>query len=76
MRHNLGAVQIEAGKYEDAVTTFEEDLRVLPKNGWAQHGLKLAYEKLEDQAKADEMKALLAKSWATADVEINTSRIK
>lgn len=76
VRHNLGAVQIEAGEYEDAIATFEEDLKVLPKNGWAQHGLKLAYQKMNEQVKVRQMEALLQKSWATADVDIETSRIK
>ena len=76
VRHNLGAVQIEAGEYEDAVTTFEEDLKVLPKNGWAQHGLKLAYKKMDNQEMVQQMDALLQNSWATADVNIETSRIK
>lgn len=76
VRHTLGAVQIEAGKYADAVKTFEEDLRILPKNGWAQHGLRLAYQKLNDQKKVKELEAQIADSWATADVEITTSRIK
>lgn len=76
VRHHLGAIQIEAGKYEDAIKTYQEDLKQLPKNGWAQHGLKLAYEKLNNKQKANEMKQLIAKSWATADVKIETSRIK
>lgn len=33
VRHNLGAVQIEAKKYRDAVQTFHEDLEEYPKNG-------------------------------------------
>ncbi|CAM3593068.1 hypothetical protein FSS13T_16190 [Flavobacterium saliperosum S13] len=76
VRHHLGAVQIEAGHYEDAIKTYEEDLKRLPKNGWAHHGLKLAYEKLHNKAKAAEMEQLLSKSWATADLKITTSRIK
>ena len=76
VRHTLGAVQIEAGSYADAVKTFEEDLIVLPRNGWAQHGLKLAYEKMENLPKVKQMEASLKESWATADVEIETSRIK
>lgn len=67
IQSGLWQVQIEAGNYADAVKTFEEDLIVLPRNGWAQHGLKLAYEKME---------ANLKESWATADVEIEISRIK
>lgn len=76
VRHHLGAIQIEAGRYEDAIKTFEEDLKRLPKNGWAHHGLKLAYQKLNNKAKVQEMEKLIAKSWATADVKITTSRIK
>jgi tetratricopeptide (TPR) repeat protein len=76
VRHHLGAIQIEAGKYDDAIKTYEEDLKRLPKNGWAHHGLKLAYEKLNNRAKVKEMERLIAKSWATADVKITTSRIK
>ena len=76
VRHHLGAVQIEAGKYDDAVKTYQEDLKLFRNNGWAQHGLKLAYQKLNNPTKVKEMDALLAKSWATADVEITTSRIK
>lgn len=76
VRHNLGAVQIEAGNYIDAVKTFEEDLINLPRNGWAQHGLKLAYQMMEDREKVRQVEAELMESWATADVEITTSRIK
>lgn len=76
VRQILGAIQIEAGKYEEAVKTFEEDLKILPKNGWAQHGLKLAYQKMDEQEKVRQMDELLKDSWATADVVIETSRSK
>ncbi|PWA06308.1 tetratricopeptide repeat protein [Flavobacterium laiguense] len=76
VRHHLGAVQIEAGKYQDAVKTLEADLMRLPKNGWAHHGLQLAYEKMNNKTKAKEIEKLIEKSWATADIKITTSRIK
>ena len=76
VRHHLGAIQIEAGKYNDAIKTYQDDLKKFRNNGWAQQGLKLAYEKLNNPAKAKEMDALLVKSWAYADVKIATSRIK
>lgn len=76
VRHNLGAVQIEAGNYADAVTIYEEDLQNFPKNGWAQHGMKLAYQKMDDRDNVRLMEAHLKESWATADVVIETSRIK
>lgn len=70
------AAQIEAGKYADAVTTFKEDLKVLPKNGWAQHGLKLAYLKMDDRVNVRQMEAQLKDFWVSADVFIKSSRIK
>ena len=76
VRHTLGAVQIEAGKYEDAVTTFEEDLKILPKNGWAQHGLKLAWQKMDNREQVKTIEAQLKNTWANADISIATSRIK
>lgn len=76
VRHHLGAVQIEDGKYAAAVVTYQQDLKQFKNNGWAQHGLLLAYQKMRDAAKAKEMEALLAKSWATSDITITTSRIK
>jgi tetratricopeptide (TPR) repeat protein len=76
VRHNLGAVQIEAEKYEDAIQTFNEDLERLPKNGWALHGLKQAYLKLDDKKKVDEIKTQLHAAWSTADIRLTTARIK
>jgi tetratricopeptide (TPR) repeat protein len=76
VRHHLGAVQIEAKKYEDAINTFEEDLIRLPKNGWALHGLKLAYTNLDNQNKINEINERLKTIWATADIKLSSSRIK
>lgn len=76
VRHHLGAVQIEAGKFQDAIATYKEDLKRLPKNGWAQHGMRLAYENLNDQANVKNIEKQLAQSWKGADIEINSSRIK
>jgi tetratricopeptide (TPR) repeat protein len=76
VRHHLGAVQIEAEKYEEAIKTFEEDFIRLPKNGWALHGLKLAYTNLDNQNKINEINERLKTIWATADIKLSSSRIK
>ncbi len=76
VRHHLGAVQVEAQQYHEAVNTFEEDLERLPKNGWALHGLRRAYEGLNDKTKVEEMNTALETIWASASVELNGSRIK
>lgn len=75
-RHHLGAIFIEAGKYNEAIKVYEEDLKQFPKNGWAYHGMKLAYQKLNNKAKAAEMDKLINDAWANADVKITASRIK
>ncbi|MDX8338842.1 hypothetical protein SLH46_06595 [Draconibacterium sp. IB214405] len=76
VRHHLGAVQIEAQNYRDAIDTYREDLAVLPRNGWALHGMKLAYNKLGNAAKEAEIEKQLTDIWATADLQITSSRIK
>lgn len=76
VRHHLGAIQIEAGLYNDAVSTYKEDLLRLPKNGWALHGLKLAYENLNKQDKVKEVELLRKQSWENADIVLTASRVK
>lgn len=76
VRHHLGAVQIEAELYNDAVQTYKDDLVKLPKNGWALHGLKLAYEKLDDQNMVEQIDMQIKESWSTADIQLTSSRIK
>lgn len=76
VRHHLGAIQIEAGLYNDAVSTYKEDLLRLPKNGWALHGLKLAYENLNNQDKVKEVELLRKQSWENADIVLTASRVK
>jgi len=57
--------------YHDAIITYHEDLAKLPKNGWAHHGLKLAYQGLNDSENITKMDEALAKSWEHADFEIH-----
>ncbi len=71
IRHHLGVAQIKAELYNEAIDTYKEDLERLPKNGWAHHGLKLAYNKLNDSANESKMEHLIEKSWVDADFEIN-----
>jgi len=76
VRHHLGAIQIEAGLFNEAVRTYKEDLIRLPKNGWALHGLKLAYEKLNNHDMVKEVEVQRKQSWENADIVLSTSRIK
>ena len=76
IRHNLGDVLIKNKQYHKAIAIYQDDLKRLPRNGWAQHGLKLAYEKLGDNDNVAKMEEALQKSWSTADVELIGSKVK
>ena len=70
IRHHLGAIQLRAGLYQDAIITYTEDLKRLPKNGWAHHGLKQAYEQLGDSDNLNKINALIDHSWKDADIKL------
>ncbi len=76
VRHHLGAVLVEAGRFPEAVDVFEQDLNIYPRNGWALHGLRSAYEGMDDQSSVASVDARLQPAWAYADVELTSSRIK
>ncbi|HSD09080.1 hypothetical protein [Flavobacterium sp.] len=75
VRHHLGVVLIDAGKYNDAIKIYEEDLKTFPNNGWALKGLMNAHEKLNDQKRYEEVKTRFNEAWKYADIEITSSRI-
>lgn len=76
VRHHLGAVLVDAGHYREAIGVYEQDLLTFPKNGWALHGLQLAYRGLEDQTQVAALSTRIADAWSTADVELEGSRVK
>ncbi|NJB86730.1 tetratricopeptide (TPR) repeat protein [Lewinella marina] len=75
VRHHLGAVLLEAGRFADAARVYEEDLLTFPRNGWALRGLQTAYEGMGETAKARGAAEQLEKAWATADIALTASRI-
>ena len=74
VRHELGALQLEAGDALGAEATYRADLALMPENGWALLGLAAA---LRDQRRDDEAAAVQARfetAWQHADVRITSSR--
>ncbi len=69
-RHHLGKVLILNGQKRLAIKTYQEDLNRLPKNGWAYHGMMLAYQALNDKDNAARIKRLFDKSWKHADFKM------
>ncbi len=76
IRHQLGAVLIESGKPNEAIDVYVQDLKWWPKNGWAQHGLKRAYQKTKDLKNLAKIEKELAVNWQYADIKLVGSRIK
>lgn len=75
VRHHLGAILIEAGKYKEAIKVYEEDLKNYPDNGWALRGLMTAYEKLGATKEYKKTKERFEIAWKYADIKIVSSRI-
>jgi tetratricopeptide (TPR) repeat protein len=74
VRHNLGAVLLQAGRPVEAESVYWEDLRRHPKNGWALFGLAQA---LRAQGKVDQARVVEAEfkeAWKNADVQLTASR--
>ncbi|PWL38682.1 hypothetical protein DKG77_10555 [Flagellimonas aquimarina] len=72
-RQNLGAILMNAKKYEDAEKVYREDLDVLRQNGWSLMGL---HNSLKAQGKIEEaqiIKQEFEKAWEHSDIEIETS---
>lgn len=75
VRHNLGAVLVEAGKAAEAEKVFRQDLDRHRENGWALIGLAQALEKQGRTKEAADARARFKKAWARADLTIQTSRL-
>ena len=77
VRHNLGAVLLEAGRPAVAEQVFREDLKRNRENGWALFGLMQSLERQDDPRKKDELSTVATrfrKAWARADVTLTAAR--
>ena len=71
-RHWLGALLIEAERYEEAEQVYRDELADHPNNGWSLFGLKAA---LEAQGKSSlEVDKEFEASWARSDIWLQASR--
>lgn len=75
VRHHLGAVLLDAGKFEDAKKIYLQDLEIFPENAWAFKGLMNTYEKIGDTKKYTQTKSRFEKAWKYADINLTSSRI-
>jgi tetratricopeptide (TPR) repeat protein len=68
VRHLLGAIELRLGNNGHAESTFREDLRRNPENGWALAGLEAALERQGKRAEAEAVRARRERAWADADL--------
>jgi tetratricopeptide (TPR) repeat protein len=74
VRHHLGAVLLEARRWQEAEQVFKEDLLIYPRNGWALYGLVKARQGRGDSAGAQIAKTQFDNAWKWADTKLVSSR--
>lgn len=75
VRHNLGAVLIDAGKPREAEQVYRNDLKEFPQNGWALFGLHQSLVAQGRDTEAQEIQNQFMEAWQYADIELTSSRI-
>jgi tetratricopeptide (TPR) repeat protein len=73
VRHQLGAVLLDAKRYEEAIAVYQQDLERLPHNGWALSGLHQAYLGTGNKKQAQQTKQELDLAWHWADTKLVAS---
>jgi tetratricopeptide (TPR) repeat protein len=74
VRHNLGAILLEAGRAAEAEAVYREDLRQYPENGWSLFGLAESLRMQGKATQAAEAQGHFEKAWGNADVTLTASR--
>jgi tetratricopeptide (TPR) repeat protein len=72
VRHALGAVLLQEGRFAEAEKVFREDLEKLPGNGWSLFGLGQSLRGQGRDADAVAVEARFRKAWATADYPLTS----
>ncbi len=74
VRHALGAVLLEAGKFAKAEAVYREDLEKNKGNGWGLYGLQASLKGQGKTEAAAEVEKQFEQSWSGADVKLASSR--
>ncbi|HEY6435815.1 MAG TPA: hypothetical protein VIY47_04435, partial [Ignavibacteriaceae bacterium] len=74
-RQNLGAVLIEAGRYNEAQIVYEENLSEIPNNGWGLFGLQQALLLQGRIEEAADVEKQFKDAWKYSDFQLTASRI-
>lgn len=72
VRHALGAVLLQEGRYADAEKIFREDLKKLPGNGWSLFGLSQSLQGQSRKAEAAKAESQLKTAWKSSDYPLKS----
>lgn len=72
-RHTLGAILVDAGRYDEAEKVYRDDLKRWPENGWSLYGLTKCLRARGATAEADAVEKRFKQTWSGADVQIGSS---
>lgn len=73
LKQYLGDAQLKAGNASAAESTFREELKTFPNNGWSLYGLYQSLEKQQKKEEAQKIYQQFQDAWAEADVELSGS---
>jgi tetratricopeptide (TPR) repeat protein len=73
VRHALGAVLMDAGRFGEAEIVYREDLRRHPDNGWALYGLARSLKMQGKSAASATVVVSFNEAWKYADFKISSS---
>ncbi len=74
-RHALGAALLAAGRHDDAIRVYGEDLAHYPANGWSLSGMAEALRRAGRADAAAKVDAQARAAWRNADVVLAGSRL-
>jgi tetratricopeptide (TPR) repeat protein len=72
VRQWLGDALWEAGRHDEAIEAFRDELVAHPHNGWSLFGLERSLRAIGDDAEADEVLAERLASWERTDVYLRS----
>ncbi len=73
VRHTLGAILVDARRFDEAEKVYRADLNKWPENGWSLFGLEKCLRAKGASNEADEVAGRFKKVWSRADTTIETS---
>ena len=71
VRHALGAVLMQSGRYGEAERVYRDDLERHPENGWSLFGLSRSLE-LQEGRRGQACSGEVREAWADADVKLSS----